>query len=145
MPFGGADGLRLDRQANAPAEDTARMRDHRVCKHGVRFPGSCASTLTAARQAHHLTKRPTKLQRAFRSGTGAMVVTCCCRTGRTAILGPSLVCAASAPAARFRRPGLTLGRQAFSSDESDLSERWLCGPPCSDLQSQSPNGDRNGA
>lgn len=47
MPFGGADGLRLDRQANAPAEDTARMRDHRVCKHGFRFPGSCASTLMA--------------------------------------------------------------------------------------------------
>lgn len=47
MPFGGADGLRLDRQANAPAEDTARMRDHRVCKHGFRFPGSCVSTLTA--------------------------------------------------------------------------------------------------
>lgn len=51
MPFGGADGLRLDRQANAPAEDTARMRDHRVCKHGVRFPGSCASTLMACTRA----------------------------------------------------------------------------------------------
>jgi len=33
----------------------------------------------------------------------------------------------------------------FYSDESDLSERWLCGPPCSDLQSQSPNGGRNQA
>ncbi len=57
-----------------------------------------------------------------------MVVKCCCRTGRTAILGPSLVCAASAPAARFRRPGPTLDGKLSYLDESDLSERWQCGP-----------------
>jgi len=57
-------------------------------------------------------------------------------------LDPSLVCAASAPAARFSTTEcLTLGTATCWSDtrEPGLSQRWLCWPSFSAPQSWSPN------
>lgn len=49
MPSEDADGLRLDRQANAPDEDTARVRDRCVCGLCVRLPRRGASALSAGK------------------------------------------------------------------------------------------------